>query len=273
MSFSDRMELSPKRTIQIKTIDNRLRNRLYNFYDKWLQNKVIDNDLNEFILDKMGIKIGDKLSNFKKIEALIYDPYNWYYSYDVLEYALEYIYMKDPFDQRGFFNEYVKELNIILAEEKSGYRIIDRQFVPIVDDEELKEIQNALHSEFDAVDQHIQKALMHYSDRDNPDYENSIKESISAVESMCCIISGMSGANATLGAAIKKLEENGVKIHPAMKSAFSQLYGYTSDQNGIRHGGIDFVNAPEEDARYMLVSCSAFVNYLKDKYSKSQNGI
>ena len=82
----------------------------------------------------------------------------------------------------------------------------------------------------------------------------------------------MSGSNATLGAAIKKLEENGVIIHQAMKSAFSQLYGYTSDQDGIRHGGINFVNAPEEDARYMLVSCSAFVNYLKNKYSKFKIG-
>ena len=57
-----------------------------------------------------------------------------------------------------------------------------------------------------------------------------------------------------------------------MKSAFDKLYGYTSDQSGIRHGGIDFVNAPEEDARYMLVSCSAFVNYLKEKYAKVNNG-
>jgi len=44
--------------------------------------------------------------------------------------------------------------------------------------------------------------------------------------------------------------------------------GYTSDENGIRHGGIDFTNAPAEDAKYMLVSCSSFVNYLIEKWSK-----
>ena len=88
---------------------------------------------------------------------------------------------------------------------------------------------------------------------------------------MCCIITGMTGANATLGAALKKLKDSGVIIHGALEKAFSSLYGYTSDEEGIRHGGIDFSKAPEEDARYMLVSCSAFVNYLKDKYSKSQN--
>ena len=58
-------------------------------------------------------------------------------------------------------------------------------------------------------------------------------------------------------------------IHPAMENAFSSLYGYTSDENGIRHGGIDFSNAPAEDAKYMLVSCSAFVNYLIEKWSKA----
>ena len=103
---------------------------------------------------------------------------------------------------------------------------------------------------------------------DHDDYENSIKESISAVEAMCCIITGLTGAQGTLGKAIKKLKDSGVCIHSAMESAFSSLYGYTSDQDGIRHGGMDFKNAPAEDAKYMLVSCSAFVNYLIEKWSK-----
>ncbi len=150
--------------------------------------------------------------------------------------------------------------------------MIDGEFVKITDEPELEEIQTAVHSPFDSVDTHIQKALTLYSDRKQPDYENSIKESISAVEAMCCIITGLTGGQATLGAALKKLEDNGVEIHGAMRSAFSQLYGYTCDQGGIRHGGIDFTNAPEEDARYMLVTCSAFVNYLKDKYAKAQSG-
>ena len=107
-----------------------------------------------------------------------------------------------------------------------------------------------------------------YAKRPIPDYENSIKESISAVEAMCCIITGMTGKQATLGNAIKKLKDCGVHIHSAMESAFSSLYGYTSDENGIRHGGIDFANTPAEDAKYMLISCSAFVNYLIEKWSK-----
>ena len=70
---------------------------------------------------------------------------------------------------------------------------------------------------------------------------------------------------------LKKLGDNGVTIHIAMQKAFAQLYGYTSDESGIRHGSIDFVKAPEEDARYMLVTCSAFINYLKCKMTLIKN--
>ena len=149
-------------------------------------------------------------------------------------------------------------------------RILDNLVVPITNKAELKTIEEAKSIPYDSVRTHVSKALALYADRKAPDYENSIKESISAVEAMCCIITGLTGTQATLGAAIKKLKDNGVHIHRAMESAFSSLYGYTSDENGIRHGGIDFTNAPAEDAKYMLISCSAFVNYLMEKWSKVQ---
>ena len=129
-------------------------------------------------------------------------------------------------------------------------------------------IEEATNTRFHSVNTHLQKALQFYSDRENPDYENSIKESISAVEAMCCIITGLTGAQATLGNALKHLEDNGLVLHGALKSAFDKMYGYASDADGIRHGGIDFKNAPSEDAKYMLISCSAFINYLIEKYSK-----
>lgn len=135
----------------------------------------------------------------------------------------------------------------------------------ITDEQEIKSIEESINTEFDSVNTHLTKALQLYSDREAPDYENSIKESISAVEAMCCVING---TNDTLGKALKKLKDNGIELHSSMEEAFRKLYGYTSDAGGIRHGCIDFTNANEEDAKYMLISCSAFVNYLKVKYSK-----
>ena len=185
----------------------------------------------------------------------------WYTVFDFIERYLSIV----PADKAIKMS---KEFNRILEDEVSAYRIMDGLVVPVTNESELETIEKAKSTEYDSVNIHIAKALALYADRKCPDYENSIKEAICAVESMCCIITGLSGANATLGKALKKLEEKGVHIHQAMINAFSSLYGYTSDEDGIRHGGTDFKNAPAEDAKYMLISCSAFVNYLIEKWSK-----
>ena len=54
-------------------------------------------------------------------------------------------------------------------------------------------------------------------------------------------------------------------LHGALKEAFKKLYGYTSDAGGIRHGSLDLANVDYDLAKYMLVSCSAFINYLISK--------
>lgn len=204
-----------------------------------------------------------KRKNAEALQRFVLESKEWYTIFDFVE---RYLAVSDE-------NTYAKmanEFNHILEDEVSAYRILDRFVVPITNKAELATIEEAKSTPYDSVRTHVSKALALYADRKAPDYENSIKESISAVEAMCCIITGLTGAQATLGAAIKKLKDNGVHIHRAMETAFSSLYGYTSDENGIRHGGIDFTNAPAEDAKYMLISCSAFVNYLMEKWSKVQ---
>lgn len=196
-----------------------------------------------------------KRKNAEALQRFVLESKEWYTIFDFVE---RYLAVSDE-------NTYAKmanEFNHILEDEVSAYRILDRFVVPITNKAELATIEEAKSTPYDSVRTHVSKALALYADRKAPDYENSIKESISAVEAMCCIITGLTGTQATLGAAIKKLKDNGVHIHRAMETAFSSLYGYTSDENGIRHGGIDFKNAPAEDAKYMLISCSAFVNYL-----------
>jgi hypothetical protein len=100
------------------------------------------------------------------------------------------------------------------------------------------------------------------ADRKAPDYRNSIKESISAVESLCNLIT--EDNKATLGKALKKLDDK-VALHRCLKNAFDSLYGYTSDADGIRHALLEESNLEFEDAKFMLVACSAFINYLKAK--------
>jgi hypothetical protein len=69
-------------------------------------------------------------------------------------------------------------------------------------------------------------------------------------------------------AALAAIEKK-TTLHPSLKEAFQKLYGYTSDAQGIRHALMDEPNLDIEDAKFMLVSCSAFVNYLIVKAQKA----
>lgn len=284
MSFAERNGFVEAKVIQIDDIDIVLRNRLYNAVHKYCEpSPFIAKELS-FVVDKVGYRDERVIGrNWARIDALLLRPDKtipWYMPYEIIEqfFAAKREHCKHceydcyekgfPCDELTWFTNVTKAINVILEEEKSGYRFIDDKFVNIVNVNELEAIEQASNSPYASVNTHIKKALLRYSDRKNPDYENSIKESISAVEAMCCIITGMTGASATLGAALKELEKNGVIIHGALREAFSKMYGYTSDADGIRHGGIDFKNAPSEDAKYMLISCSAFVNYLIEKQAK-----
>lgn len=154
-----------------------------------------------------------------------------------------------------------QELNALFEEEFVGYRMIAHKITPITNEVEINEIKTSLDIEFEGCKSHIKKGLSLLSDREKPDYKNSIKESISAVESICQII--CKDDKATLGKALNKLEESGIKLHKSLKEAFSKLYGYTSDEGGIRHAeGLFESNVSFEDAKFMLVTCCAFVNYL-----------
>jgi len=67
-----------------------------------------------------------------------------------------------------------------------------------------------------------------------------------------------------------KLEESGTGLQPALVQAFEKMYGYTNDnRSGICHSMIDESRLGLEDARYMLVTCSAFINYLVVKADKA----
>lgn len=203
-----------------------------------------------------------KKKNAEALQSYILDEKKpWYIIFDFIE---RYLKICDD----ATFDKMQAVFNAILEDEVSAYRILDGLVVPITNKSEMGSISDAMNTPFEACNIHIAKALELFANREKPDYENSIKESISAVESICSEITGIEGAQATLGKTIKKLKDAGMHIHPAMENAFTSLYGYTSDEGGIRHGSIDFVEAPSEDAKFMLITCSAFVNYLVEKWSK-----
>jgi hypothetical protein len=153
--------------------------------------------------------------------------------------------------------------NTYLKRENAGYRFIAGKICEITSGDEIAEVEAALSDStpYAGVKTHLTTALALLSDRNNPDHRNSIKESISAVEALAKQLSGDS--KGTLGSILGKLE-SAKKLHPTLSKAFSALFGYISAADGIRHALHEKDTLTKADARFMLVCCSAFVNYAVD---------
>ena len=288
LSFSQRIGKKPIReTLQIENIDEPLRNRLWSvlrddFFD-WMSTTTRLGDYSvkgDFfnVSEYLWIEFFEQPSDANPARTFN-DPArgkkafldylrHWYFAatWDEIYSIIE----KIACIEARLVKNFIKECNAALEQEMSGYRIINGIVTPITAEAEIKEIEEAIKNtdKHTPVNKHLKKALDFFSDRVAPDYRNSIKESISAVEAYCCIVTGKK--NATLGDAIGAAEKL-FNIHPAMKKAFACLYGYTSDSGGIRHALTEDDVAPDfEDAKFMLVSCSAFINYLKAKVAKTE---
>lgn len=185
----------------------------------------------------------------------------WNEVYDFIEFTAN----ETPND---LSKEFIKFCNKVLKSEMSAFRFVGKEIGEITSEEEISSIEDALKktSMFDGIQEHLTTALALLFDRKDPDFRNSIKESISAVEALAKILTRK--PKATLGDALKILEEE-ANIHPALKTSLSALYGYTSDADGIRHAMMDESNLTFNDAKFVLVTCTAFVNYLLGKAAEN----
>lgn len=259
-------------------MDDALRNRLWNLlestYITWVQREVFRSSskvhpkIYDFITKLMDehLKIEMQYDYFNsvKFEEFIRKYFfssEWFEVYDLIEFFVKY------YNPQRMRQSFTKQCNSILEQERSGYRFVGDTITPITSEVEITDIEKALDSPFKPVNEHMKKALELLSKRESPDYPNSIKESISAVESICNLISG---ERKSLGSCLDKIErEDKIPIHGALREAFVHLYGYSSAEDGIRHASIKDSEVDFDIAKFMLVSCSAFINYLVSKVSRT----
>ena len=99
-------------------------------------------------------------------------------------------------------------------------------------------------------------------------WAKSVHESISAVESVARQIAP---GTSTLGAALNELRRDGLLEHPALEQGLAKLYGYTSDEQGVRHSLLDQnqSNVGQDEAVFMLGACASFASYLWRKHLAS----
>jgi len=197
----------------------------------------------------------DEYIRYSAIEDIknSFDDNEWYRVFDLMEFII------------GLYPNlyFVKKCNDVLEKENSAYRIIDKFVTPITSELEMDAIESAIKIPFEEARGRIQSALRHFSDRENPDYKNSIAESIHAVESIAQEVIGKEDA---LNALTQEL-----KLHRNLTKALNELYNWTS-KDGPRHGiSHKPLSVNQDTARYMLVTCSAFVNYIVAQNPKKQS--
>ena len=276
MLFSQRQGFKPPaKAIQIESVDEELRNGLWSVFCLLLWDKSTAfgplgrryiNDEFRTLFDEIWIcyfkkpvdsRSSDVTKVREKLKAHFFEC-QWHEVFDLTEFLVKNV--------KGSKSDELRDaVNQVLERECSGYRFVGSIIVPITRKDEIETIDQALSTGIAVVTIHFERALNLLADRKQPDYRNSIKESISAVESLCKIITGEK--KATLASALKVLAPK-VGIHKALEHGFLAIYGYTSDEGGIRHAMMEESNLSFSDAKFMLVACSAFVTFVLGKASE-----
>jgi hypothetical protein len=259
MNFSQRMGLEPVLPIlQIDRISTELRNSLWNLLYEVSSGgtytsssaKRIWGDFFKLPLDELAIYSSSAMDQIKKK----FMAAKWHAIYDLFEFIL---------NNFAEFPGIRISVNAILARESSGFRLVERRFVPISDAIELSAIHDAISSTresfYSNIHEHLKTAISLLAKKPTPDYRNSIKESISAVEGLCKVYTGESSGG--IDKAIAKLAKQ-ISLHSQMEEGFKNLYNYTSGKDGIRHPILEQSNVGLAEAKYMLVVCSAFVHFV-----------
>ena len=130
-------------------------------------------------------------------------------------------------------------------------------------------IETLRETNMDGAAAHLRQAAEHLN---ASQFADSIADSIHAVGSVARLIAP--GDSNTLSKALASLEKAGLLKHPALKEAFDKLYGYTSDEQGIRHELLD-KSAPDvgrDEAVFMFGACASFAAYLANKHRAMQGG-
>ena len=261
--FSVRQGIKQSKAIQLESMDDDLRNRLWNEFDRCFpasaprlnmprheMSKIIWTDFLKHSVDEYSAYYQTSHSHGAIKNVFLLGSRDEVF--DLIEFVIRCLSVHKKLSLEKTF---IEQCNIVLEEENSAYRIVGRLVTPITSQEEIKSIEAAMVTRYASANEHIRKALYYLSRRKNPDYANSIKESISAVESIAKEITGKEKS-------LKALT-HGLNLHSKFETGLDALYDWTSTDGGMRHGATDKSLKPDQStARFMLIICSAFVHYI-----------
>jgi hypothetical protein len=261
--FSQRHGYTPiKMDIQLESMDDDLRRNLWDWVsislgvDQKKRDMAIHTQLFKRPLDELNhySHAPDSFS-FRSTLRSYYDAAQWYQIYDLIELSLEH--------SSDFFREkYIEPFNQILENNLAGYRYIEGRITPITSPAQIATIEQAFDDvapvNFAPVHQHLKKALDFYSNRHKPDYANSVRESVTALESLVKLITGTDTVDMNKVKQLLNLDD------AKLASSIVSLWGYSNEKPGVRHarGDGDEKSPTASEALLVLSTSATLISYL-----------
>lgn len=152
------------------------------------------------------------------------------------------------------------DMNRRLENHNSAFMLRELKFVPRFDAVELEAIngfaEDVIGTTHERIIEHQREALKQLGP--NGSVRLSIKESISIVEA---VARPLADGETTLGKALKKLKKDSTG-HTLLSEQHEKFYTFSNGKEGIRHSLMDDQTVTTDEAKYFLVTCSAFARYL-----------
>lgn len=253
--------------LRLGELSDGLRNRLHYVFDSSFQSSVRYGSMSEYLTapwDRMladtHVKfLGKNISQFdndvadqRDFLSRICTKASIGVLFDYIEFVLQHPLCPD---------EFKAEIADALVQGRSAYRVLDGRTVSavgsVLEGETIAAAIISAEGQAPGAARHLLDAA---SELRRGDWSGSIRNSIHAVESVAVVLAPSKN---TLSDALAVLSKNG-HVHSGLKDAFRKLYGYSSDEEGVRHALVfqDSSAADETDALFMLGACAAFVSYL-----------
>lgn len=148
--------------------------------------------------------------------------------------------------------------NNIFQQQRSAYKFVNCCIIENISEVETDSLNSSLNTSYREVNEHMSKALTFLSDKRRPDFHNSIKEAVSAIEALARIITET--PNGTLG---QLVQNSNLNLHTCIQEAIKKVYGFASDEGGIRHSQkVNSKSICYDEALFIVVFSSSLINFV-----------
>ncbi len=217
----------------------------------------------------LRIRREENIDYFEEIEYLILKKLKWYELFELIEHLYD-ILVFPAYDEsqqcwrdfpervREIRYTYTIDINKLFEGENIGWRLEKGKLERIVPDfletEVIQKTKGILKNQlFTGPNNQFNKAFGFLSKRPYPDLENCVKEAVGALEGVARLL--LKKEKVSLGEAVDKLINIG-KIRKPFDKIFHVVYGFASNEPGVRHAAIKPSNMTVQEASFVLY-CSA----------------